>query len=243
MRAPRWPEAVIFDCDGVLVDSELIALGVTRRMLGESGLDLSDEETRRRFLGMRQDGVLERIERERGRPLAKDFSASLAREILATFEHELKGVEGVRQAVNGLDARVCVASSSAPQRLHFSLRVTGYESLFAPNIFSSAAVQRGKPFPDLFLFAARAMRAAPEDCLVIEDSVAGVTAARAAGMTVFGFVGASHFSEPAQGQELTAAGAALIFDDMARLPELVAGWRSPGTARETQWRAEGTTTD
>ncbi len=228
MREARWPEVVIFDCDGVLVDSELIALGVTRKMLGGAGLALSDEETRERFLGMRQDGVLARIEKELGLPLPKGFSAALAREILATFERELKGVDGVRQAVAGLDARVCVASSSAPQRLRFALRVTGYESLFAPNIFSSAEVQRGKPWPDLFLFAARAMRAAPHDCLVIEDSVAGVTAARAAGMTAFGFVGASHFSATAQGEELTAAGAALIFADMARLPELVASWSASG---------------
>jgi HAD superfamily hydrolase (TIGR01509 family) len=233
MRWARWPEVVIFDCDGVLVDSELIALSVTRRMLAESGLKLNDEETRERFLGMRQEGVLKRVEQELGRPLPRDFSGALAREILATFERELKGVEGVRQAVNGLNARVCVASSSAPQRLRFALRVTGYESLFAPNIFSSAEVKRGKPYPDLFLFAARAMRAQPQDCLVIEDSVAGVAAARAAGMTSFGFVGASHFSEPAQGAELTAAGAVLIFNDMARLPELVAGWQAPGVAQRT----------
>ena len=238
MRTARWPEVVIFDCDGVLVDSELIALGVTRRMLGEAGLTLSDEETRERFLGLRQERVLERIAREIGRPLPDDFSATLAREILVIFERELKGVEGVRQAVNGLHARVCVASSSAPQRLRFALRVTDYESLFAPNIFSAADVERGKPHPDLFLFAARAMKARPEDCLVIEDSVAGVTAARAAGMTSFGFVGASHFSELAQSAELTAAGAALIFEDMARLPEVVAGWLSPGRAQE-QHGAQG----
>ncbi len=243
MRAARWPEVVIFDCDGVLVDSELIALGVTRRMLGEAGLALSDEETRERFLGLRQDRVLERIAREIGRPLPKDFAATLAREILVTFERELKGVEGVRQAVNGLHARVCVASSSAPQRLRFALRVADYESLFAPNIFSAADVERGKPHPDLFLFAAGAMKARAEDCLVIEDSVAGVTAARAAGMTAFGFVGASHFSEPAQAAELTAAGAALIFDDMARLPEFVAGWLSPGRAQGASWRAGRITTD
>nr|WP_245427422.1 HAD family hydrolase [Roseiarcus fermentans] len=243
MREARWPEVVIFDCDGVLVDSELIALGVTRRMLGEAGLSLSDEETRERFLGMRQDGALERIQGERGVPLPKGFSAALAREILATFERELKGVDGVRQAVGGLDARVCVASSSAPLRLRFALRVTDYESLFAPNIFSSTEVQRGKPWPDLFLFAARAMRAAPHDCLVIEDSVAGVTAARAAGMTVFGFAGASHFSKPAQAEELTAAGAALIFADMARLPQLVEEWRARGAAREHEWREKPITTD
>ena len=222
MQSARWPEVVIFDCDGVLVDSEVISLGVTRRMLAEAGLSLSDDETRQRFLGKRQDAVLRRVEAELGARLPSDFTGALSREILATFERDLKGVEGVRQAVAGLDARVCVASSSAPERLRFALRVTGYEALFAPNIFSSAEVPRGKPHPDLFLFAARSMGAAPENCLVVEDSVAGVAAARAAGMIVFGFVGGSHFSAPAQTEELTAAGADLIFDDMARLPEIVA---------------------
>jgi len=221
-------ELVIFDCDGVLVDSEIVALRETRRMLAEAGLSLGEEETRERFLGLRADGVLKGIEKELGRPFASDFAPALARAILAAFERDLKGVEGVRQAVGGLSARVCVASSSAPQRLRFALSVTGYEQLFAPNIFSSAELERGKPHPDLFLHAARAMAAVPEDCLVIEDSVAGVTAARAAGMTVFGFVGASHFLEGAQGAELTAAGAALIFDDMARLPDLVARWEAAG---------------
>jgi D-ribulokinase len=218
----RWPEVVIFDCDGVLVDSEVIALAVTRRRLGEAGLRLTDEETRERFLGLRLDTVVRRVERELGAQLPKEFPDDLSREILGAFARELKGIEGVRQAVSGLAARVCVASSSAPERLNFALRVAGYETLFAPNIFSAAEVAQGKPSPDLFLFAARAMGAAPEDCLVIEDSVAGVEAARAAGMTVFGFVGASHFSRLDEGADLTAAGAELIFDDMARLPDIVA---------------------
>jgi D-ribulokinase len=231
MRGARWPRVVIFDCDGVLVDSEVIALAVTRRMLGKAGLALSDEETRERFLGMQQDSVLRLVEAELGSPLPKAFPSELSREILASFERELKGVEGVRQAVQGLNARVCVASSSAPERLSFALRVTGYETLFAPNIFSAAEVSRGKPHPDLFLFAARAMGAAPADCLVIEDSVSGVKAARAAGMTVFGFVGASHFSAPEQAAELTAAGAHLIFDDMARLQDILAGRAAPAGSR------------
>ena len=221
-RKSRWPEVVIFDCDGVLVDSEVIALAVTRDKLGEAGLLLTDEETRARFLGLRLDSAVRRIETELGAQLPKEFPGDLSREILSAFARELKGVEGVRQAVGGLRARVCVASSSAPERLRFALRVTGYEALFAPNIFSAAEVAQGKPSPDLFLFAARAMSAAPKDCLVIEDSVAGVAAARAAGMTVFGFVGASHFSPLDEGADLTAAGAELLFDDMARLPELVA---------------------
>jgi HAD superfamily hydrolase (TIGR01509 family) len=205
----------------VLVDSEVIALAVTRRRLGEAGLHLSDEETRQRFLGLRLDSVMHRVETELGAPLPKEFTDDLSREILAAFARELKGVEGVRQAVENLPARVCVASSSAPERLSFALRVTGYETLFAPNIFSAAEVAQGKPSPDLFLFAARAMGAAPKDCLVIEDSVSGVAAARAAGMRVFGFVGASHFSHLGEGADLTEAGAELIFDDMARLPDLV----------------------
>jgi D-ribulokinase len=221
-RKSRWPEVVIFDCDGVLVDSEVIALGVTRRRLEEAGLRLTDQETRERFLGLRPDSVLRRIETELGVPLPKEFSGDLSRDILSMFARELKGVEGVRQAVGRLRARVCVASSSAPERLRFALRVVGYEGMFAPNIFSAAEVAEGKPSPDLFLHAARSMGVAPKDCLVIEDSVAGVAAARAAGMTVFGFVGASHFSRPYEGADLAAAGSELIFNDMAQLPDLVA---------------------
>ncbi len=232
MRMERWPKVVIFDCDGVLVDSEVIALAVTRRRLGEAGLRLSDEETRERFLGMRFDAVVSRIEAELGAPLPKEFPDDLSREILATFARGLKGVEGVRQAVGGLSARVCVASSSAPERLRFALRVTGYETLFAPHIFSSAEVARGKPYPDLFLYAADAMGAEAHDCLVIEDSVSGVEAARAAGMAVFGFVGGSHFSRLDDGADLTAAGAELIFDDMAKLPEIVAARSAPAAMPE-----------
>ena len=217
-----WPELVIFDCDGVLVDSELIALGVTRRRLDAAGLRMTDEETRKRFLGQRLDSVIERIERELGTLLPEEFPDELSREILSTFARDLKGVEGVRQAVEGLRTRVCVASSSAPERVRHSLRLVGYENLFAPHIFSATEVAEGKPSPDLFLHAARAMGTAPKDCLVIEDSVAGVAAGRAAGMTVFGFVGASHFSPLDKGAHLTAAGAELLFDDMARLPDLVA---------------------
>ena len=148
----------------------------------------------------------------------------------STFGRELKGVEGACARRSGLKARVCVASRARPT-VAIALRVADYETLFAPNIFSAAEVSRGKPHPDLFLFAASAMGAAPRDCLVIEDSVAGVAAARAAGMTVFGFVGGSHFSGPGQAAELTSAGADLIFDDMARLPEILAGGYRPAHSR------------
>ena len=221
-RKSRWPELVIFDCDGVLVDSEVIALGVMRRRLSEAGVRLTDQETRERFLGRRLDSSLHRVETELGRPLPGNFRDEFSREILFAFGRELKGVEGVRQAVEGLRTRVCVASSSGHERLRLSLRVAGYETMFAPNIFSAADVPEGKPSPDLFLHAAGAMGVAPKDCLVIEDSVAGVVAGAAAGMAVFGFVGASHFSLLEDGAHLTAAGAELLFGDMAQLPDLIA---------------------
>ena len=156
-RKSRWPELVIFDCDGVLVDSEVIALGVMRRRLSEAGLRLTDQETRERFLGRRLDSPCLESKPNSGRHCPRRFLSIFRARFSLAFERELKGVEGVRQAVEGLRARVCVASSSGPERLRHSLRVAGYENLFAPNIFSAAEVAEGKPSPDLFLHAARAM--------------------------------------------------------------------------------------
>jgi HAD superfamily hydrolase (TIGR01509 family) len=216
-----WPEVVIFDCDGVLVDSELIALGQTRRALRDAGLHLSHEQTVERFLGRRMDSIVQLAQAELGETLPREFPAHLTRDIVARFETELKGIEGVRQAVAGLRARICVASSSAPDRIRQSLALTGYGALFEPNIFSASMVARGKPHPDLFLLAAREMGVAPEQCLVIEDSIAGLQAACSAGMEAFAFVGGSHFQDRFDREPLVAAGAVLTFDDMAQLPALV----------------------
>jgi HAD superfamily hydrolase (TIGR01509 family) len=220
-----WPEVVIFDCDGVLVDSEVIALAETRQALGEAGLPLSDEEVFDRFLGLSAEAVARSAEQDLGGALPATFPTDLTRRILAGFEHRLKGVAGIRQALAGLGARVCVASSSPPERIRRSLAAVGYAQLFEPNIFSASAVERGKPSPDLFLYAAHEMGAAPDVCLVIEDSVPGVQAARAAGMQVFGFTGGSHISGPAQGDRLSAAGAALVFADMTELPGIIQNGR------------------
>ena len=217
-----WPEVVIFDCDGVLVDSEQISLGQTRRALGEAGLHLTEAQTFERFLGRRLDAIVQFAQAELGRQLPQAFPGDLTREILARFEHELKGIAGVRQALGGLEARVCVASSSAPERIRQSLALADYEALFAPNIFSASMVAEGKPQPDLFLYAARQMGVAAAQCLVVEDSVAGVLAAGSAGMEAFAFVGGSHFQRPADLEPLIAAGAILTFDDMAQLPALIA---------------------
>ncbi|WP_158817231.1 HAD family hydrolase [Methylocapsa sp. S129] len=219
----QWPELVIFDCDGVLVDSELIALGQTRQALGEAGLPLTHAQAIDRFLGFSLDSIVQKAEADLAGALPADFRNDLSRDILARFASELKGIEGVRQAVEGLHCRVCVASSSPPERIRLALSVAGYGGLFEPHIFSATMAPRGKPHPDLFLHAAHEMGASPDRCLVIEDSAPGVLAAVSAGMDVFGFVGGSHFSPgAAQGERLKGAGALLIFSDMSQLPEIIA---------------------
>jgi HAD superfamily hydrolase (TIGR01509 family) len=217
----QWPDLVIFDCDGVLVDSEAIALGQVRHALGAAGLTLSHAEAVDRFLGLSLDSIVQKAEAELSAPLPSAFRTDLSRDILARFAVELKGIEGVRPAVASLACKVCVASSSPLDRIRLALSVAGYDSLFEPHIFSATMAPRGKPHPDLFLHAARAMGAPPARCLVIEDSAPGVTAAVSAGMAVFGFVGGSHFSGLAQAERLRGLGAKLIFDDMSQLPALI----------------------
>jgi len=231
-----WPEVVIFDCDGVLVDSEAIALAETRQALGEKGLRLTEQEALDRFLGLSVEAVTRSAEKDLGGALPASFPSDLTRRILAGFENELTGVAGIRQALAGLGARVCVASSSSLERIRRSLAVVGYGGLFEPNIFSASAVEQGKPSPDLFLYAAREMGADPAACLVIEDSVPGVQGAAAAGMEVYGFTGGSHISGPAQGERLTAAGAALIFTDMTELPNLIRRRRGEGAVGQAHPR-------
>jgi HAD superfamily hydrolase (TIGR01509 family) len=218
-RAAAWPKVIIFDCDGVIVDSETIALDRTRAVLRRYGLELSAEQARERFLGVSAQAIQRIAERELGAKLPANFLDELTQDIIAAFEHELKGVEGVREALAELgDGAVCIASSSSLERTRASLRIVGYTRLFEPNLFSAAEVAHGKPAPDLFLHAAKRMGAEPGDCLVIEDSEPGVTAAVRAEMTVFGFLGGGHIVGRAHGERLSAAGAAQVFDDMRELP-------------------------
>ena len=218
-RAAVWPKVIIFDCDGVIVDSETIALERTRALLRRHGLELSAEQARERFLGVSAQAIQRMAERDLGSKLPANFLDELTQDIIAAFEHELKGVEGVREALAELgDGAVCIASSSSLERTRASLRIVGYTRLFEPNLFSAAEVAHGKPAPDLFLHAAERMGAKPADCLVIEDSEPGVTAAARAEMTVFGFLGGGHIVGAAHGERLRAAGAAQVFDDMRELP-------------------------
>jgi HAD superfamily hydrolase (TIGR01509 family) len=221
------PDLVIFDCDGVLIDSEVIACRIDAEELTRVGYPISSAEVVARFAGVTARETYATVEAELGRPLPAGFSEQVRARIAAAFETELVAIPGARAALTGLGRPVCVASSSGPEKLAASLRLVGLYDLVAPHVFSARAVGRGKPAPDLFLHAAAQRGVEPQRCLVIEDSVAGVTGARLAGMTAFGFHGASHCG-PDHAEALQRAGAARLFADMRRLPALIAGWESPG---------------
>jgi HAD superfamily hydrolase (TIGR01509 family) len=213
---------VIFDCDGVLVDSELIGCRVEADELTRLGLVITAEEILERFTGATAAETFRTLEAEHGRPLPAGFVPRVTDAIRAAFEHELQVVAGVAAALERIALPVCVASSSDPMRIEHSLRLVGLFERFAPHLFSATAVEHGKPAPDLFLHAARRMATAPRHCVVVEDSSRGVEAGVAAGMRVLGFAGGSHCG-PEHGARLRAAGADRIFTDMALLPALIAG--------------------
>ena len=214
------PELIIFDCDGVLIDSEAIACRTDSACLAEIGIAMSAEEIMDRYLGISADTMCADIEQRQGRTLPADFAEALRLRVAAAFEAELVPMAGVEALLDALPQRRCVASSSAPERLRHSLSLAGLLHRFTPHVFSATQVARGKPAPDLFLFAAASMHADPAACVVIEDSVPGVQAAVAAGMRVIGFAGGGH-CRPGHAERLLAAGADGIADNMHRLPALV----------------------
>lgn len=211
---------LIFDCDGVLVDSEVIAFDVLAQMLTELGLPMSFAESRRRFMGRRTGDVLAEIEKELGHPIALDTGARMKAALFARLRNDLKPVAGVAAAIARVPRPICVASSSPPDRIALSLEVTGLAALFGTHVFSAEQVAHGKPAPDLFLLAAKSMGVPPQDAIVIEDSPAGVTAARSAGMGIIGFAGASH-ADGALIAALREAGAENVITDMADLPAAI----------------------
>jgi HAD superfamily hydrolase (TIGR01509 family) len=215
------PGLVIFDCDGVLVDSEPLSLACLTAGLNRIGLSIDLDTVRRRFAGTSMVSIMEAIGRDDGVTPPPGFVEEVKAETLATFDRELKAMRGVAAAIREISLPICVASSSDPVRLRHSLTLTGLLPLFSGNVFSSAQVARGKPFPDLFLFAADRMGVAPSACLVIEDSVPGVTAALAAGMRVAGFTGGGHWGHDLSGADLAKAGAATIFSDFTNFRELI----------------------
>ena len=213
-------DLIIFDCDGVLVDSEVIACRAHSEMLTRHGYPITSDQVLDRFLGVSDREARQTIETELGRPLPDDFEAQMKQAALRRYADELKSIPYVGEAIAAIDLKKCVASSGTPDKIRHGLTCAGLYDILAPHIFSATQVERGKPAPDLFLFAAERMQVAPQRCVVIEDSVAGITGARAAGMTVFGFHGGSH-CQPGYGDRLRAAGAAVTFDDMRQLPGLI----------------------
>jgi HAD superfamily hydrolase (TIGR01509 family) len=215
------PRLVIFDCDGVLVDSEPISCRCTAAALTRQGYPIDAAGVLDRFLGISTASMLRMVEEDLGRPLAPGILDDLRREILTAFEAELRAIDGIAETVPRLEGPVCVASSSNPERIRRSLEITGLLPLFHPHIFSATMVSRGKPEPDLFLFAADRMGVPPDGCIVVEDSRAGIRAARAAGMRVLGFAGGSHLRGRGVEKAMIAVGATLVFDRMADLPEVI----------------------
>ena len=213
-------DLIIFDCDGVLVDSEVISCRAHADVLSRHGYPITQQQVFDRFLGRSTRQANSEVEAELGRALPDDFHVQLQDELFRSFEADLEAVPHIHSALDTITQTVCVASSGSHPRMRVTLGRACLYDRFAPNIFSASQVIHGKPAPDLFLFAAGQMNVPPERCLVIEDSVPGVTGGRAAGMTVLGFHGGSH-CRPGYGEDLRVAGATATFDDMRQLPGLI----------------------
>ena len=221
---------VIFDCDGVLIDSEPIALAVLADFLAEAGIAIDQEGVARRFLGRSLTSVRETVRNEFGLEIDETFLTRMRDVLYSRFRAELRPIGGIPAVLAGFSKAGidwCVASSSQRERVELCLRATGLIDHFAPHIFSATMVARGKPAPDLFLYAAQAMGYSPEQCLVIEDSPSGIEAARAAGMQVIAFTGGSHTHFAEYRAALDRLDPDARFDAMAELLQFVVPTRRP----------------
>ena len=213
---------VIFDCDGVLVDSEPLSMKIDVEILAENGVVMSEADAHQRFVGKTFAAMLDEIRRDFGVSFPADASEQKDLRLLQLYARELKVVEGVLPALEALmPQHFSVASNSPFERVEAALRITHLTRFFGNRITTFEHVARGKPEPDVFIEAARRAGYAPEDCIVIEDSVTGVTAAHRAGCRVLGFTG-THPHPQEQAGKLLAAGAATTFRAMRDLPGLVA---------------------
>ena len=206
-------DLVIFDCDGVLVDSEMLSCACLMELLGRHGIAVGLDDVFERFLGRSIAAVADHFT-ALGRVMPAEFPAELSAGVRRSFAQSLQAMAGVETVLQTLDTAYCVASSSDLERVNFSLELAGLRAPFAGRMFTAQMVQNGKPAPDLFLYAAASMVVAPARTLVVEDSVSGVQAGKAAGMTVWGFAGGSHYAARDGRGLLTAAGADRVFDRM-----------------------------
>lgn len=210
----------IYDCDGTLIDSEGIACSVCADALSGIGVPYTTQMFAARYAGMPARETWEHVTRKYGVILPEGFNAAINAEIHRRLDEEVVAVDGVRAAVAEMDGPRCVASSTGIVQLRKNLTTAGLIDLFGEAVFSASQVKRGKPAPDVFLYAASQMGCDPTDTLVIEDTVAGVTAARRAGMRSIGFMGANHAGDGME-QRLREAGAALVIHHMRELSEAV----------------------
>jgi HAD superfamily hydrolase (TIGR01509 family) len=211
----RPVELVIFDCDGVLVDSEPLAIRVDVRVLAELGWVMSEAEVIERFVGRSHEFMVAEIEAHLDHPLADDWEEEFRHLYRDAFAAELDPVDGVVEALDQITTRTCVASSGSQEKMRYTLGLTGLYERFAGRIFSASEVATGKPAPDLFLHAASEMGIDPPACAVVEDSRYGVEAARAAGMLAFGYAGGLTAAERLAGPDTA------VFQDMRELPRLL----------------------
>lgn len=214
------PGLIIFDCDGVLVDSEVLSMRAYQSILGDIGLS-APPSLWARCVGLKQADIFALIEAEAGAPVPPETRANLWPRTKALFEAELRTTPGLTGFLDKLTTRRCVASSSDPQRIRFSLETTGIAGYFGDHVFSTQYVAQGKPAPDIFLYAAERMGAAPSEAVVIEDSVPGVTAARAAGARAIGYLGGAHI-EAGHAERLRAAGADALARNWSEVADLLA---------------------
>ncbi len=215
-------QAVIFDCDGVLVDSEVLAIRGERRVLGELGLHYTPAEYVRRFVGLHDDAFIDAIRVDYRTELGTTPPMDIGDQVIAGRRDEMgalqaiDGAAGAMRKVRELQKAIAVASSSRAHFLERKLKKTDLWAHAAPHIYSADLVAHGKPEPDIFVYTAERLGIAPEQCLVIEDSENGVKAGVAAGMTVWGFLGGGHCFD-GHGERLRNVGAAETIDDFAAL--------------------------
>lgn len=219
MFAPMFAH-VIFDCDGVLIDSEEISMATDRALLAENGIAISEAEMHRRFVGKTFAAMIAELETERGLKLPADLEARKDARMLDLYRRELKPISGVREVLDAIAYPKSIGTNGPRHRALLALEVTGIAHHFDGRLTTFEDVRRGKPFPDVYLLAAERAGFPPSQCLVIEDSITGVASAVAAGCPTLGFTG-SHLHRSEHGLALSRLGARRVFNDMAELPGIL----------------------
>jgi HAD superfamily hydrolase (TIGR01509 family) len=221
------PELIIFDCDGVLIDSEVISSRVDLEFLSKLGFVFEADHYANLALGKSLSDVMQAIEAHAGKKLPADYAQQSFARKMAAFSQDLKVIPGIRTLLQTLPYPKVVASGSSPERLEHSLKVTKLWSYFEPYIYSATMVKRGKPAPDLFLMVAEKHRAKPVNTIVIEDSTSGIQAAVTAGMMPIGFTGGSHI-KPGHAEKLLDLGAHRVFSGMLDLNQWLKNFQPTG---------------